>query len=103
MKNFRTYQLAKELFHEVKTMKATGPMRDQLDRASLSIVLNLAEGSAKKGYKDRKKFFVIALGSLREVQAIMDLTDQNELVEKSDKLAAHIFNLIRNPGPGPSA
>ena len=100
MKQFRTYQLAKELFHELKVVKAKGPMRDQLARASLSIVLNLAEGSAKAGHKDRKKFFVTAMGSTREVQAILDLLDNKMLGEKIDKLAAHIYKLINNPGPG---
>ena len=101
MKNFRTYQLAKELFHDLKMLKVNSAVRDQLERASLSIVLNLAEGSAKATIKDRKKFFVIAMGSLRETQAIMDIIDHKALVEKTDKLAAHIHKLIRNPGPGP--
>ena len=100
MKQFRTYQLAKELFHDLKVLKVNAVMRDQLDRASLSIVLNLAEGSAKATIKDRRKFFVIAMGSLRESQAILDLIDNKVLVEKTDKLAAHLHKLIRSPGPG---
>ena len=103
MKHFRTYQLAKELFHDLKVLKVSGPMKDQLERASLSIVLNLAEGSAKAGFKDRKKFFTIAYGSLRETQAVLELIDDKVLGDKADKIAAHIFKLIRNPGPGPAA
>jgi four helix bundle protein len=103
MKQFRTYQLAKALYHDAKVQKVKGAMRDQLERASLSIVLNLAEGSAKQGEKDRKKFFVIAMGSLRETQAIFDLLGNQKLMEDTDKLAAHIHKLIQNPGPGPAA
>lgn len=48
-------------------------MKDQMDRASLWVVLNLAEGAAKPTIKDRKKFFYIAMGSLRETQAILEI------------------------------
>ena len=40
-------------------------LRDQLRRASLSALLNLAEGNARKG-KDRSNRFRIAEGSARE-------------------------------------
>ena len=103
MKNFRTYQLAKELFHSLKHVKVKGAMHDQLDRASLSIVLNLAEGSAKTGLKDRRKYFVTAMGSLREVQAIMDVLDNKEMLAKIDSVAACLHKLIQTPGPGPWA
>ncbi|MBI3534569.1 MAG: four helix bundle protein [Deltaproteobacteria bacterium] len=39
----------------------------------LSIPLNLAEGSAKPTSPDRRKFYFIALGSLREVQTLLAL------------------------------
>ncbi len=42
-------------------------MKNQFQRAMLSIVLNLAEGSAKSSHKERRKFYEISLGSLREV------------------------------------
>ncbi|MGE3387240.1 MAG: four helix bundle protein [Bdellovibrionales bacterium] len=102
MRNFRTYQLAKELFHATQSLKVTGEVRDQLKRASLSIVLNLAEGSGKDG-KDRVRFFKIAFGSLRETQALLDILNEKDLEAKADRLAAGLYNLIRNPGPGPAA
>ena len=37
------------------------PLKDQFKRAASSIVLNLAEGSAKPTAKDRKKFYYISL------------------------------------------
>lgn len=78
-------------------------MRDQLERASLSVVLNLAEGSAKMTFKDRKRHFVMAMGSLRETQAILELTESLELWKQSDQVAAHLHKLIQKPGPGPVA
>ena len=41
-------------------------VKDQLARASLSVTLNIAEGSAKFGNKERKNFYVTARASIFE-------------------------------------
>ena len=48
-------------------------LRDQLDRASMSIVLNIAEGAGRRGGPDRARFFAIARGSATECAAILDI------------------------------
>src|SRR4051812_1842795 len=48
-------------------------VRDQLDRASTSIVLNLAEGNGKFTDSDRCRFFDIARGSALECAAALDV------------------------------
>lgn len=45
--------------------------RDQFRRASLSIVLNIAEGSGKYRKNDKKRFYVIAKGSVNECVAVL--------------------------------
>ena len=65
-------------------------------RVASSIVLNLAEGSAKPTAKDRKKFYYISLGSLREVQAILDIINHTELTKQADKLGAYLYKLCQN-------
>ena len=100
MKNFRTYQLAKHFRVEVLRMNLKGNMKDQADRASLSIILNLAEGSAKTGAKDRRRFFLMAMGSLRECQALIEITNHTELTKLVDQLGGSINKLCKNPGPG---
>jgi four helix bundle protein len=50
-----------------------GDVRDQLDRASSSIALNIAEGNGKFAPKDRCRFFDIAHGSALECAAALDV------------------------------
>ena len=51
----------------------TGDVKDQLDRASESIALNIAEGNGKYSPKDRCRFFDIAHGSSLECAAGLDI------------------------------
>src|SRR5438552_630078 len=50
-----------------------GDVKDQLDRASTSIALNIAEGNGKYSLKDRCRFFDIANGSALECAAGLDV------------------------------
>jgi four helix bundle protein len=50
-----------------------GDVKDQLDRASTSIPLNIAEGNGKFTPKDRGRFFDIAHGSTLECAAGLDV------------------------------
>ena len=94
MKNFRTYQLALEFYKNAKDLKLKRPLQDQYDRALLSIVLNLSEGSGKFTKKDRRRFYSISMGSMREVQTLLQITDTDHLSGQADRLAAHIYRLI---------
>ncbi len=98
MKNFRTFNLAVEFHRATKALPISGNSKEQLNRASLSIPLNLAEGRARASIKEQKRFFNIAFASLREVQAIMEIEALDNTTEFKllDKLAAHLFQLIRN-------
>jgi four helix bundle protein len=62
-------------------LAATVSARQQLERASASIALNLAEGNAKFSPKDRGRFFQMASGSAMECAACLDvLVARNKLV-----------------------
>ncbi len=48
-------------------------LRDQLDRASTSILFNIAEGAGKTARADKQRFYEIARGSATEVAAQLDV------------------------------
>ena len=48
-------------------------LRDQLNRASLSISANIAEGNGRFTKSDRKHFFIIARGSVQECVPLLEL------------------------------
>ncbi len=98
MKNFRTFDLAVEFYRSAIDMPLKKHLKDQLHRAASSIVLNLAEGRGKNTRKDQLRFFHIALGSVRECQAIMILSNYEGSISAAilDKVAASLYLLIKN-------
>ena len=96
MQKFKTYQLAINFYRNSRKLSLREPLKNQFHRASLSIVLNLAEGSAKSTAKERRKFYRISLGSLREVQAILDIIGHQNFIKETDKLGAYLYKLCQN-------
>jgi len=98
VKNFRSFELAKQFHREAGRLRLERCARDHLKRASLSIALNLAEGRGKRTRREQVRFFHIALGSARECQAILELADEKdpELEDLLDHLGASIYKLIRH-------
>lgn len=76
--NLAVYQQAKtlnkEVFKFIQTHKQIDPyMRDQLRRAGISLVLNIAEGSGKFTKADKRNFYFIARGSAYECVAVFEM------------------------------
>ena len=104
---------ALELALEVVAVLADGPfeairrkdknLADQLDRASTSAVLNLAEGSRRRG-RDRAHFYAIADGSREESRLAIRVAAAKRLISGidaakvdalMDRHAAVMFRLLR--------
>lgn len=97
MKDFRTFNLAVEFYQLSRTLKIRGHLKEQLGRAASSIALNLAEGRGKPTIRDQLRFFSIAMGSLRECQAILILAGLRGSGQWKalDVLGAHLHQLIK--------
>ncbi len=96
--HFKTFQLAVSFHQQMKVLKTPIYLKDQLLRASSSVALNLAEGSAKLSRKDQARFYQIALGSLKESEAILILInfESNEISKLYFHLYCSINKLIKN-------
>lgn len=64
-------------------------VNDQLKRASLSIMLNIAEGSSRFSNRDRRNFLVIARGSAFECVAILEYLKEDESLD--DKIYEELY------------
>jgi four helix bundle protein len=89
----------------IKTTKLDPTTKDQLRRASFSIVLNIAEGSGRFSKADRRNFYVISRSSIFECIAILDvLKDENalegsqykEFYNKAEEISKMLFAMIKN-------
>ena len=98
LKEFKTYQLSLQFYQACLKLKLPRHLRDQLLRASSSISLNLAEGSAKPTERDQMKFYFISFGSLRECQAILSLHGHcsPKLVDLADHIGACLYRLTKS-------
>jgi four helix bundle protein len=70
---------------------------DQLDRASCSMILNIAEGTGKFTPKDKCKFYDIARGSAVECAASLDiLIRKNKIsIEEYDRYKNMLLEIVK--------
>ncbi len=102
LSKFRTYQLSLEFHHLCRQYRIPGYLKSQLLRAAASVSLNLAEGCARAGEKDRLRFYGIAFASLREAQAALDLAElpnPSQIRQLADQLGGSLYRLC-NPERG---
>ena len=72
-------------------------LADQLNRASLSIAANIAEGNGRFTKADRKNFFGIARGSAQECVPLLELARRRGLLDNKNhsKFRAELEEIAR--------
>lgn len=94
------YNEAKQLVFEVLGLVKKLPkeyrfeLGSQVVRSSFSIVLNIAEGGGRISDKELNRFLDIALGSVYETLAAIDVLKDSSLVTEKD--FQNILNKLRN-------
>jgi four helix bundle protein len=93
------YRMALVLLGELDDIQSLLPtgrahLRDQLDRAATSIVLNIAEGAGEFSPLDKQRFYRIARRSATEVGAILDIIDLRHSVP-AEVVAAARAKIVR--------
>jgi len=94
--DFQVYINAKDFHYKIVDIIKTFPreyfyLADQLKRSSLSIVLNIAEGSAKRSDKDFNRYLENSLGSVNEALACLDVALSINLI-KREKFSELMIN-----------
>jgi len=84
---FKVYQDAKLLRKKVIGVTKNFPrdfcyLKDQIRRSSLSIVLNIAEGSAKRSDRDFNRYLENSMGSANETAAALDIALAEKLIRE---------------------
>jgi four helix bundle protein len=68
-------------------------IQDQLERASLSVVCNIAEGAGRRSRKDKRRMYAIARGSATETAAIVDVLRLRRLAPEGACSSARLLAL----------
>jgi four helix bundle protein len=78
----------------VLALRTDAVVRDQLRRASLSCVLNIAEGAGRRSRAQKRHFYSIARGSAMECAAIIDVLRVRAAMEATESRPARAL-LVR--------
>ena len=86
---FRVYKEAKLLHRRIVFLTKKFPsefnyLKDQLRRSSLSIVLSIAEGSAKTSDRDFNRYLEIGMGSGNETAAGLNVSLEEKLISEGE-------------------
>ena len=83
--DFPVYQASKKLYKNLlKDTHAVNnyALRDQANRAALSVILNITEGYARNTDKEFNYHIRVALGSINEVAACIQLLTETNLLHQ---------------------
>ena len=87
--DIEAWQIARKLTREVYALSGTGRfakdfgLRDQIRRAAVSVMSNIAEGFERGGSNEFNQFLSIAKGSAGEIEAQMYVAlDQNYITKE---------------------
>ena len=85
---FKVYKDAENLHKEIVRISRRFPrefyyLKDQILRSSLSIVLNIAEGSAKNSDKDFNRYLENSMGSANETASALNVAFSDKLITES--------------------
>lgn len=88
----KSKELTIDIYRILKNNRDFG-FRDQIQRASVSIMNNIAEGFERQSNKEFRQFLFIAKGSCGEVRSMLDLALELKYMTKDDFKILHNLSL----------
>lgn len=110
-KNMKIFQLGYAFAIDIHKIldkfpdKERDNMISQMRRAATSIPINMAEGAAKKSYREFLNFLSHSYGSCKEIDVLLMMSRDlgyiteekyEDLFKKLDKLMAKLFGFMKN-------
>ena len=110
-KELEVYKISYQLSLQIYKLSKKYPKNElfalisQIQRAATSVPLNIAEGYGRKSKEEFKRFLKISLGSVNEVQVLLELSKDLDYIDinifkdmysKYNVLGKKIFMLIEN-------
>ncbi len=88
--NLRVYQQALTLADRTSALtsafrRPNWYLADQMNRASLSVALNIAESTGRATVADRRRFLLMARGSVHECVALLDMCERKRLLTDAER------------------
>ena len=82
----RGIHLSKVLYRATRSwpLEERYGLTSQIRRAAISVVANIAEGSAKRGSREFRRYLDISLGSLEEVACLLIVARELEILDHDD-------------------
>ena len=100
----KAYKLSVKIYRELEHSKEYG-LKDQMTRAGVSIVSNIAEGAERGSIAEFNRFLHIAKGSAAELRTqlliardigVMEESIQQELLSEAASISKMLHALIRS-------
>ncbi len=98
-KDLLVWQKSRELVKDVYSLTAKLPesekynLKDQIQRAVVSVFANISEGAGRTTKKDFGRFLDIANGSLYETEALLIIANDLDFIAENDPIMDNIDHL----------
>ena len=81
------YELTTHIYTKTDSFPKTEMfgLTQQIRRASISVISNIAEGCGRNHNRDKIQFFMIARGSLFEVECQMEISERLGFISKKER------------------
>jgi four helix bundle protein len=78
------FDIADGIVERLRRRRGRSALADQLARAALSVVNNLAEGAGRFSKPDKARFYTTAIGSATESAAMLDICLRRRIINAED-------------------
>jgi len=97
-KSLNVYQAVREITTEIYKITLLLPAEErfniiqQIRRATLSVIPNLAKGCSRRSLTERKRYYEVSRGSIVEIDAILETAVDMQYLKEDGKKIGDLLN-----------